>query len=95
MKVILVNEDNHGQIAVAKDYESAINFLLREGWLDDGIYLTNLEGNNWCDYPIIEVLGDEWKFRVQTEFDMNKFNSVFDGIFYLDEVEIVGTEGED
>ena len=95
MKVILVSEDNHGQIAIAKDYGCAVRFLLDEGWLDDGIYLSDPESENGCDRPIAEILGDEWDFRVRTEFDMDEFNEIFDGIFYLTEEEVIGTEGED
>ena len=32
--VICIHEDNHGLIGVAKDYKSAIDFLIREEWLD-------------------------------------------------------------
>ena len=32
--VICIHEDNHGLIGIAKDYKSAIDFLIREEWLD-------------------------------------------------------------
>ena len=32
--VICIHEDNHDLIEIAKDYKSAIDFLIREEWLD-------------------------------------------------------------
>lgn len=94
MTVILVNEDNHGLIAIAKNYDCAVRFLLDNDWLDDGVYLSDPESELGCDHSIIEVLGDNWDSRVRNEFDMKKFNAVFDGLFYLNEVEVFGAEGE-
>ena len=32
--VYLIEEENHGMIGVAKDYSSAIDFLVDSDWLD-------------------------------------------------------------
>lgn len=32
--IYIVSEDNHGDLAITLSYEAAINFLIREGWLD-------------------------------------------------------------
>ena len=37
--VILIEEENHGIIGVAKDYSSVVDFLVNEGWLDESFYL--------------------------------------------------------
>ena len=37
--VVLIEEKNHGMIGVAKDYPSAVDFLVNENWLDGSFYL--------------------------------------------------------
>ena len=70
-KVICIHEDNHGLIGIAKDYKSAIDFLVREEWLTDEIE------------PIDIVIISQWD-------DIDKFNNEFNGIYYLEVMEVVG-----
>lgn len=35
MTVVIISEENHGFIGVAKDLPSAFLFLITEGWVDD------------------------------------------------------------
>jgi hypothetical protein len=34
-KVIIINEDSHGFIGIAKDIESAFHFLLQDSWITE------------------------------------------------------------
>lgn len=78
MNVIVIHEDNHGMIGVAKDYESAINFLLQNHWLDSEFEIMD-EHCNWVSLKDLNIsIGDI------RQMDINKFNEFFDGCFYLD-----------
>ena len=41
MNIIIIHDDNHGVIGVAKDYDSAINFLVQDQWLTTDIEVLN------------------------------------------------------
>lgn len=90
MKVILVSEDNHGLICVAKDYYSAFNFLVNERWIEDNTEIYNGGDEEWRDIyvRVKEKLGENWVDDMAT-WGIERFNDFWDGSFYLDEVEIV------
>ena len=35
MRVVTIEEDNHGQIGIAMTYADAVHFLVNEGWLHE------------------------------------------------------------
>lgn len=81
MKVICIYEDNHGLIGVAKDYTSAIEYLIEEtDWLDEneitdeGLSVREKFGENWTE-PIYNL-------------EMCEFNDLFFGRFSLEEREV-------
>lgn len=78
MNVILINEDNHGLIGVAKDYESAIDCLLQNDWLNSSLEVMD-EDYNCNTLKDLNISIDDIK-----QMDIDKFNEFFDGIFYLD-----------
>lgn len=87
--VILIEEDNHGIIGVAKDYPSAIDFLVNEGWLDESFEV-------WADdygntKPITEDLGSTWKKQLP-HWELEYFNNYFEGSFYLNIEEVYGAD---
>lgn len=79
MTVVLIHEDNHGLLGVAKDYESAINYLIQNQWLniDTEVYSTEKE-----EYTSLREL----KITIGNirEMGIDKFNELFDGVLYLD-----------
>ena len=77
MNVIIINEENHGCIGVAYDYESAVGYLFNHGWLPTDIYDDHEE---WR--PIDELFGDDWLDKILS-WDVDNFNDFFDGSFYL------------
>ena len=85
MTVILVNEDSHGLLTVAKDYKSAIKFLIDNGWIKESMDV-------WHDddtYSRLDELLGENAFDIITEkWDIDTFNDFWDGCFMLDEVEV-------
>lgn len=85
--VYLIEEDNHGNIGVAKDYSSAIDFLINNNWLDENYELYEGDGT----YKTIkEDLGEKWK-KVILSWDTEIFNNYFEGCFYLTIKGVYGT----
>ena len=84
MTCIIIREDNHGIIGVAANYKSAIKFLVEEDWLSDytDIYLDEKDEL----VHLFEWRAD-WKEYLLSH-DMNEFNVLFDGLFYLEDYDI-------
>ena len=90
-KVVLINEDNHGLIGVANNYYNAVKWLIENGWLNSFDYIW-MEDNRWK--TIIDALGENWKDLMLNEWDIDKFNEIFQESFSLALVNIIGTEEE-
>lgn len=78
MTVIVIYEDNHGMIGIAKDYESAINFLLQNHWLDSEFEIMDE------NYKLVALKDLNVSIGDIRQMDIDKFNEFFDGCFYLD-----------
>ena len=89
--VVLIEEENHGMIGVAKDYPSAIDFLVNQGWLDESfeVWVDNEIG---LTQTIEDHLGELWQIIVRDEWNTEEFNNFFDGNFYLTIEDVYGTE---
>lgn len=86
MTVISISEECHGFIGLAKDFESAKDFLLRHGWIDECLEIIGNGGWRYID----EVLGKDWKTKVMN-MTMEEFEETFEGSFLLDTIEVYGT----
>lgn len=84
MKVVIVSEDNHGLIQVAKDRAAAIDYLITSEWINgycelwlpekrDGFYIKDLFPD-WQD----------WLRNVATDEDFENMG------FFLKEKEVYG-----
>ena len=89
-KVVLIREDIHDLIGIAKDYPSAIDFLIKRDWLDesDEVWVDN---EDYLSQTIKEHLGENWK-EVILSCGLEEFNEFFDGSFYLTIEDVYGTE---
>ena len=56
MKVITINEESHGYIGIAKDYYSAVSFLINNSWLTECVDVWDEHKENWI--PLCEILGE-------------------------------------
>lgn len=84
MKIILVNEECHGLIGVAKDYSAAVRFLIDKDWLNDYTEIWVRDG----DYRrLIDVLGEDWADKM-TNWGLDNFNDFWDGSFCLEEEDL-------
>ena len=81
--VIVIKEENHGVIGIAKDYKNAIYFLIDNDWLtaESDIFYND----SWC--PINLVFGEHWQDKILA-LDFDEFCELFDGCIYLEEEEI-------
>ena len=89
--VVLIEEDNHGQIGVAKDYPSAIDFLVNQNWLDDN-YEVWVDNEISLTFTIAEHLGEDWQILIRDEWNTEEFNNFFEGSFYLTIEDVYGAE---
>ena len=89
--VYLIEEENHGMIGVAKDYPSAIDFLVNQDWLD-GKFEVWVDNEISLTQTLEDHLGELWYVAIRDEWDIEQFNSFFDGNFYLNIEEVYGTD---
>jgi hypothetical protein len=88
--VITVQEDNHGLIGIAKDYPSAIDFLVNENWLD-GKFEVWVDNEISLTQTLEDHLGELWYVAIRDEWNIEQFNNFFEGNFYLIIEEVYGT----
>lgn len=85
MKVIVINEENHGFIGVAKNMDSAFHFLIEEDWID------GLWDNMKQTYVSPKKLYH--RYNVDNLFDLLKAmykadSNAFEGMFYFSEIDV-------
>jgi len=96
MKVIVIerelgsSEDRYLG-GVAQSYRSAITFLL-EGKHLTSYTATSRPFNGKWGREVEETFGENWKDIILNELDINTFNEIFDGAFYLSEEEVYTNE---
>ena len=85
MRVVTIEEDNHGLIGSAMTYADAVHFLVNNDQLDA---LTEIYCEDDEVYKtVIEDLGEDW-LAVILNWSMEKFCEYFEECFYLDSVEV-------
>ena len=78
MGVIVIYNDINEIIGIAKDYESAINFLLDNHFLDLEFEIMD-EEYRWTPLKDLNISIEDIK-----QMSINEFNELFDDLFYLD-----------
>lgn len=78
--VIVINEECHGFIGVARDVPSAIEFLWQHDWLSE--YTEIPLAHEWTS--VKSIYGAEWLeyFKSRT---LDELQDIFDGCFYFHE----------
>lgn len=87
--VILVREDWHGFLTVAKDAPSAIHYLVAENWINEKSYVYPKE--RLVAVKLIDYYGDNWYARLKGE-SLEKLSELFEEVFYFDEWEVYSIE---
>jgi hypothetical protein len=81
MKVINIDEECHGHIGIATNVETAVDFLIKKGWLY-GYSEIYTDSDEWKSLEA--VFGSEWEKEIHS-WTLDHFNDVFEGCFYLRE----------
>lgn len=84
MNAIVINEDNHGFIGLAANYPCAIDFLVKENWLNGNTEVVA----NYGDCLLKEIFPN-WYEEIKS-WDVKKFNEFFECEFYLEPMEVYG-----
>lgn len=87
MKVVKIGEDNHGFLGVAKDYKSAIQFLIEEDWITEAteVYV-DVEGG-WIR---LDEYFDDWEYEVKN-MSRESFDELFYDSFSLEDIDVYGS----
>jgi hypothetical protein len=87
-KVYCVYEDSHGMIGVAKDFSSAVNGLIDEGWLNG--HTETFDDEHECGFSVKYRLGENWVNEIK-KMSIFDFNIFFEGVLWISDMEIWGT----
>ena len=86
--VILIIEENHGIIGIAKSFSSAIDFLYDNNWITLKTELYNpfddMAESDWVPFEKYDLSKEDLK-----QGGLEIFNDLFDSVFFLDEWEVV------
>lgn len=83
MKIVIIHEDNHGVIGVAKNVFSAITWLIDSQWLTENCDVWSKEAQEWVALRTLHSVDELVKMS------RNDFNSFFEGSFYLEEDSLI------
>ena len=86
MTVILVHEESHGLITVAKDYKSAVKFLINNRWIKESMEVWDENGISYS--RLDELLGEDAFDIITEKWDIDSFNTFWDGSFFFNEVKV-------
>lgn len=92
MKVILISEECHGLIGVAKDMRSAFQFLLHDRWITEASQIFEPDSNYDTDYHSLEELMKDNKLDNLLDtllFLWESDEDYFEGPFYFREEDII------
>jgi hypothetical protein len=88
MTVIVIDEENHGLLGVAKDYKAAIKYLCQTNWLTKDTEMNQYdEEKGWEYIPISKILGEN-VIETLSLWTITEFNDFFEGMFALWEEEV-------
>ena len=90
--VIVIYEENHGMLGVAKTYKDAVMFLINDHWLTDHTEVFTTD-DGYETARLCEVFGEDWADIIRDEWDINTFNDYFCDWFSLTEMEIIDLGG--
>ena len=83
-KVIIICEEDHGFIGIAKNIHNAIDFLLTI-WLDDKTSIYDEDTDE--EIGIAEKYGDNWKDYLKS-CSLERLNYIFSEVFSFKEMTI-------
>lgn len=86
--VILIYSETYGAIGIAKDFDSAIDFLYQNGWITPRTELFNpfddTAESYWTPFEEYNLSKEDLK-----KCGLEVFNDLFDSVFSLEEREVI------
>lgn len=82
MTVTIIKEESHGLIGVAKDRETAINYLIQTDWINSNTDFYDKEKEKFLSLK--EMFGESWKEEIVKQND-----DFFEGSFYFSEKNLI------
>ena len=92
MKVVRIEEENHGFIGVANSYRNAVMWLISNKWLADYTEIYDEETDSWIQ--VKDRFGEDWADLMTDQWNIEDFNDYWDGSFYLTTDIVIGAEEE-
>ena len=95
MSVILIKSlGNDTPIQIAKDYKSAVDYLLNNNWISDAteVAVTTHNGDFLYWGELKDVFGEGWFDMMRDNWDIDNFNDYWAGHVTLKEVNLYGEE---
>ena len=83
MEIVIIVEENHGNIGVAANYKAAKQWLIRKGWVDQYSEIYNCDTSKW--ESLEELYGENWK-EAYMNFDKEEMECMG---FYLNDDELI------
>lgn len=89
-RAIVIHEDCHGLIGLAANYPLAIDFLIKENWLngDTEIFVTKYQ-NYQFQAVLLKEIFPNWQREIKS-WTIEKFNTFFCCLFHLESMEVYG-----
>lgn len=87
-KVIRVDEDSHGFLCIAKDFQSAVNFLISDYWITEATEIYDNTSKGWL--RLDEAFEGNWEEGIRN-LSRKSFEELFTDRFYIFDEEIYGT----
>jgi hypothetical protein len=87
-ETIVVSEENHGLLCIAKDFQSAVDFLIKEYWIDEATEVYVDARSEWV--RLDELFGEDWEKEIRN-LSRKSFEELFDESIYLEDAEVYGT----
>lgn len=85
MKVIVIHEENHGFIGVAKNMDSAFRFLIEKDWID-GLWDEDIQ--NWVHPDMLIEKHNAESLLDLLKILYEKDENAFEGMFYFSEIDV-------
>jgi len=86
MKIILIEEENHGFIGAVTRKDLILPWLVRNNWVNQ--FTEVYEDKDSYDYkPLKDIFGLTW-YQSLTALDFDVLCDMFDGTFYFSEEEV-------
>ena len=90
MKVVRIEEDNHGLLGIALNYYNAVKWLIGNGWIDDNTEVWHDGAQSW--EKLKDVQGEDWADAMLEHWDIDDFNDFWEGSFLLESMDVIGGE---